>query len=117
VVIPGEVSALALETDAQWQVAADACDPLRELCQAYVMVELLDATTAAVVPGYEAGKCVVAGIDAVGEVLRWTQADGSLKTTTTLQGKMVQARITMRDSIVYALRFVSESESELHKSN
>ena len=66
---------LALNADAAFQVPADQCDPLNELCQAYVMAALLDANTGKVIPGYEATKCVVRGVDGTAIPLRWGNAE------------------------------------------
>ena len=89
---------LALNADAAFQVPADQCDPLNELCQAYVMAALLDANTGKVIPGYEATKCVVRGVDGTAIPLRWGNA-----TSAALAGAEVRLRFTIRDSVLYSV--------------
>ena len=53
---------LVLNADVAWPGISDPasqCDTLQELCQGYVMVELVDPATGDVEPGYEANDCVI----------------------------------------------------------
>lgn len=65
--------------------------------QAYVMAALLDAD-GAVVPGYEADKCVLVGEDRRDIRLKWGEATGS-----ELAGKRVRIRFALRSAVVYAV--------------
>ena len=97
---------LAVNVDTAWQVPAAQCDPLNELCQAYVMAALLDARTGAVIPGYEAANnTVIRGIDGTAIELRW----GNDNTTTAAldAGREVRLRFTFRDAVLYSVGTVS----------
>eukprot|EP01045_Picozoa_sp_COSAG04_P020771 COSAG04_NODE_2165_length_4644_cov_3.313022_2_plen_861_part_00 len=96
---PGPAAPLTLNADALWQVTADKCDSLKELCQAYVMVEVLRNNSNAVVPGFEAGKCVVAGVDVHEHVLRW----GNQTTESIPAQTPIRLRVTMRDAVLYSI--------------
>ena len=106
---------LALNADTLWQVSnPQDCDPLNELCQSYVMIEVLAGSVTAtagnntmweVVPGFDAKKCVVRGTDVRNAVLVWRDDDGATRTSADLPPdiKMIRLRITMRDAILYAI--------------
>ena len=91
-----------LNADVAWPGISDPaaqCDTLQELCQAYVMVELVDPATGAVQPGYEAHDCVVQNQDAGRIPLRW----GDGRDTAALAGRVMQLRFTLRDAVVYSV--------------
>ena len=105
--------ALAIESDSQWQVPTSECDPLQELCQAYIMIEILaekidqhNASTWYVVPGFEMNKCIVKGLDTHRMVLKWRNATIE-KSTADLPTDItrIKLRVTMRDAVVYAFTF------------
>ena len=93
------------------------CD---ERCQAYVMVEVLAQQTAggnwSVVPGFEAARCIVRGIDTRGQVpLEWIDNTTALgggavtrRTTADLPPSVqqIKLRLTFRDAVLYALTWV-----------
>ena len=91
---------LALNADVAWPGITDTqqCDQLHDLCQAFVMVEVLDAEMGTVVPGYEAAKCVVQNKDDARIALRWGSRD-----TAALAGRRVQLRFTLRDAVIYSI--------------
>lgn len=68
------------------------------LLQAYVMVEVYDANTHTVLPGYEKDKCVMMNVDAPDLKLSWGQKAPPVATHLP-----VFVRIYFRDAIVYAL--------------
>ena len=99
-----------MNADVSWAIPTPtACDPLRELCQAFVMVELLDpAEGFVVILNYEAGKCVVSNTDSTAWVLEWKQPSGQSVTSTNLpNGTNVALRITMRDAVLYSVGYRS----------
>lgn len=98
---------LWLEADALWgekpqvgrEWCAGGCNGVGgsdEAHAAYVMVELLDASTKAVVPGYERAGCIIT--NKAGTLpLAWANASALPA------GRVVRARVFWRDAIVYAL--------------
>ena len=70
-------------------------------CQAYVLVELLDAKTGAPLRGFERDKCLLKNVSGTRLPLRW---DGALPTSEgPVAGTHVVARIFLRAAIVHAL--------------
>ena len=63
------------------------------------MVAVLDARTAAVIPGYERGKCVLFDVNATRHRLGWDGAPAA----GIAKDRPVRLRIYFRDAVVYAL--------------
>jgi hypothetical protein len=96
---------LALNVDAKWaggltHATIDQCDTLHELCQSYVLYELLLHGVPA--PGFTmADATPIQGIDDVAAPLRW--ANSSASAWKALVGQEVALRLTFRDAIIYSL--------------
>tara|TARA_B110000208_G_scaffold123260_1_gene150400 strand:+ start:99 stop:1910 length:1812 start_codon:yes stop_codon:yes gene_type:complete len=102
---------LWLNADASWRGApiTGGCD---EGCAAYVMVELRDAASDAVLPGYDRAGCRLYNVSDTHIALKW-ESELALQTSVasslqeqqlpTVTVKRVRARIFFRDAIVYAL--------------
>jgi hypothetical protein len=88
---------LWINADVRWkgELVTGGCD---EGCAAYVMIELQDATTGTVIPGYERGRCTMMNLDSLGIPITW---EGSPKEPAT--GAMVRLRFFFRDATIYAL--------------
>ena len=97
-VMLGGTGGLWINMDAHWgaPLPTGGCD---EGCQAYVMVEVLDAITKQVVPGYEKEKCVITNADDTMFPLRW---NGTAATGMAVR-RSVQFRVYFRDAVVYAI--------------
>lgn len=68
------------------------------------MVELLDPTSGAVIPGYEASRCVLQNVDGTRLPLVWSGDGGEAGLGAEgLAGKRVQARLHIRRATVFAL--------------
>jgi hypothetical protein len=92
---------LVLNADVAWPGISDPasqCDTLQELCQGYVMVELVDTATGAVEPGYEARDCVIQNQDSDRIPLQWSGRD-----TAALAGRVMQLRFTLREAVIFAV--------------
>ena len=91
---------IALDADVSWQVAPGAthCD---QGCQAYVLVELLDAASGAPIAGFERDKCILRNVSGTQLPLRWAGALPSVSGPA--PGTRVVARIFMRAAIVHAV--------------
>eukprot|EP00041_Stephanoeca_diplocostata_P018511 m.387735 g.387735 ORF g.387735 m.387735 type:complete len:261 (+) comp21036_c0_seq3:1387-2169(+) len=87
---------LTLNADVHWE--SDGMGSCDEKCQAYVMVEVYDASTNVVLSGYEKANCVLMNVNAVDLPLSW---DPSAQPVT--QGTLVFVRIYFRDATIYAL--------------
>ena len=115
--MPGD--ALWINAHALWEGGnhVGGCD---EGCAAYIMVELLNATSGDVLPGYERSKCIMVNVDGLRIPVAWKAgrvlahgtsmptADNIDTTTeastgTEFAGQLVQAKIYFRDATVYAL--------------
>ena len=93
---------LLLNADCLWPGITDAaaqCDDLQELCQAYIMVEVVDPATGVPLPGYGASDCVIQNQDDTQIPLRWRGG----RDTVPLAGRAVQLRFTLRDAVIYSL--------------
>ena len=66
------------------------------------MVEVLDAATAAVLPGYGARDCIIQNQDGSRLPLVWGHG-GEARDTAALAGRTVQLRFTTRDAAVYSV--------------
>ena len=68
------------------------------------MVELLDPTSGAVIPGYEASRCILQNVDGTRLPLVWSGDGGEAGLGAEgLAGKPVQARLHIRRATVFAL--------------
>lgn len=96
---------LTLNVDAKWsggltRSTSDQCDTLRELCQSYVLYELL--IDGQPVPGFTFSESqAIEGIDSMAAPLQW--ANSSTSAWQRLVGKEAALRITFRDAIIYSL--------------
>eukprot|EP01047_Picozoa_sp_COSAG01_P029777 COSAG01_NODE_2054_length_8538_cov_4.853656_6_plen_201_part_00 len=96
---------LTLNVDASWSggltpATSDRCDILNELCQSYVMFELL--LLGKPVQGFTIQEChVIKGIDDIAVPLRWVNS--SARAWTAIVGKQVSLRLTFRDAVIYSL--------------
>lgn len=77
--------------------AVPSPDRLFASAQAYVTVALLDEN-GAVIPGFEADKCVLSNIDRRDIPLRWGD-----KSARELAGKTIRLRFTLRSATIYAV--------------
>eukprot|EP00039_Didymoeca_costata_P007937 m.105565 g.105565 ORF g.105565 m.105565 type:complete len:556 (-) comp13880_c2_seq4:43-1710(-) len=89
-------SAFYMNLDASWQgnIITGGCD---EGCAAYVMVELQNASSGTVLPGYERGNCILMNTTDTHAPLRWKDAP-ALK-----PGTQVRMRIYFREATIYAV--------------
>jgi hypothetical protein len=92
------VAGLWLNADASWGqlLPTGGCD---EGCAGYIMVELIDAQTKVVLPGYEKEKCLLMNTTGVALALEWTGTDAALFG----ESQAVQARVYFRDATIYAI--------------
>merc|ERR1712113_733945 len=104
-------SSLWLNVDAHWYgtngtTLAEKQIGCNEGCAAYVMAEVLDATTGHVIPGYEHSRKVYQDVDDVRLQLDWpaqnTQEAPSIPSAIS-PGRAVQLRVYFRDATIYAI--------------
>ena len=86
---------LWVNANVSWPDQASGCTNFVG-CQAYVMVAVHDAGTKAVIPGFEAAKCVIMDADGPMLPLRWA---GSMD----IANQLVTLRVYFRESVVYAI--------------
>ena len=94
----GTERGLWLNAAAKWmsgRAPGDSCD---EGCQAYIMVEMRDATGHAVVGGRARNKCVILDMDGPRLPLRWIGVDKAVEV-----GTRVTLRIFFRDATIFAV--------------
>ena len=91
---------LHLNARASWhgRLIGGGCD---EGCQAYVMVEIQDAATGDVLPGYEKERSLMIDVDGLRLPLRWN----GTATASWTKPKSVVFRIYFRDATIYSLGF------------
>lgn len=91
---------LHLNAQASWhgRLIGGGCD---EGCQAYVMVEIQDAATGDVLPGYEKERSLMVDVDGLRLPLRWNGTN----TASWAMPKSVVFRIYFRDATIYSLGF------------
>ena len=83
------------------------CD---EGCAAYIMIELIDAESGAIIPGYEKEKCIMVNVDGLRLPVVWKKKaadfgveDADDLTGTELAGKEIKMKIYFRDATIYAI--------------
>lgn len=81
----------------------EGCD---EGCAAYLMAELLDAETGAVIPGYDRTNCVVLNKDGLQLPLEWNTTQPAPDV-----GALIQVRFFFRDATIYAVGGFDETSA------
>ena len=103
-----------LNAAARWHglLETGACD---EGCNAYIFAELTDATTGAVIPGYEREWfSTLTDVDGTALVLRWAKVPASASSpagaasASAAATRSVRLRLFFRDATVYSVRIGSE---------